>query len=117
MEEIESIITSWDYEGEQPVELLQSPMIAKETTVIVTDDKEGPLFRALSQKKKPEKQKWRRIGQLLTNRSIADLSIPELQVALISFGESTSGTRDELIKRLRSCMKTHLGSENVNEND
>ena len=94
-------IKKWEYEGETPEYFTQVPVFHNKTLYNIVDDNEDPFFRLIrGLYQNDSKNKYRKIGQLLTNRNVEDLTEIELSVALSSLGYSTNGSRAELVQRL-----------------
>ena len=100
------IINRWDYDGFEPDYYTFTPVL-DEKTCFIHDDPTDPFFRLLGDVSQQRKtNNYRKIGQLLTNRNIDDLSLVELTIALTSLGYRTEGqTRNELIQRLQNHLE------------
>ena len=109
------IIEIWEYDGQSPIFCMNTPIFDCLQSFNVSDDQEELIFRVLADVKK-QKPKTVKIGQLLTNKNIEDLTVSELQLALASINSETVGSRDDLVKRLRSAMILMRSRENININ-
>ena len=88
----DSIIKSWTYTGEIPDYYTYVPVFVNNIVYNIDDDNTDPFFRLLVDLNQPRKNNdYRKIGQLLTNRNIEDLTLIELSVALSSLGYDTTG--------------------------
>ena len=98
-------IKTWEYDGELPDYYSRVPFFPNKTLFNITDNNEDPFFRIIrGLNQNHSNNDYRKIGQLLTNRNIEDLTVIELTVALSSLGYSTRGTRAELVQRLQNHL-------------
>lgn len=95
------IIKYWNHEILEPETMTNPVCFDNEITQNVFDDQEDPFLRAIRQLN-AQNHTYRRIRQLLTNRSIEDLTATELTIALNSLGLVSEGTHEELIRILKT---------------
>ena len=99
----EQIIKDWNIIINEPEKVISTVMFEKEILQNVFDDSIDPFFRTISQIS-TQSNRYRKIGQLLTNRKIEELSQTELTVALSSLGLNSNGLKHELVIRLKSYL-------------